>query len=295
MTLDQDDGAFRIQGGLWDGRNLYDLYDEAHTPWGWHEELFALGRKLGVTVFSAPFDASAVSFLEGLDAPAYKIASFEIVDLPLVRRVASTEKPLILSTGMASRSEVVDAVETARDAGCEHIVLLHCVSGYPTPPEEADLRTLIDLPSLGVPVGLSDHTHGVAVPIAGVACGAAIIEKHVTLRRSDGGLDAAFSLEPDELAQLCDGVRTAWQALGKSSYARRPSEEPNAAFRRSLYIVEDVAEGDLLTDSNVRSIRPGFGLEPKRLPEVLGRRAPYDLPRGTPLSDDAVDWPRPSN
>jgi len=289
MTIDHHGKDFRIEGGLWDGKTLYELYEWAHTPWEWHETLFAKGRELGLAVFSSPFDATAVDFLEGLDAPAYKIASFEAIDLPLIEKVAATGKPMIISTGMANLEEIGEAMETARKHGSGEIVLLHCTSGYPTPAEEANLRTLPDLAArfeaLG---GLSDHTLGPEAPIAAVALGAHVIEKHFTLRRADGGPDAAFSLEPEELRQLCESCRTTWLALGQVDYTRKPSEEGNAAFRRSLYVVEDIAAGAPFTEKNLRAIRPGFGLPPKHLKELLGKTAKEDIKRGSPLSWELV-------
>jgi len=284
MTLDHPGKDFRIEGGLWDGKTLYELYEWAHTPWDWHEALFARGKELGLAVFSSPFDATAVDFLEGLSAPAYKIASFEVLDLPLIEKVAGTGKPMIISTGMANLEEIGEAMETARRHGSGEIVLLHCISGYPTPPEEANLLTLPDLAArFGAVGGLSDHTMGPEVPIAAVALGAHVIEKHFTLRRADGGPDAAFSLEPEELKQLCDSCRTTWRALGRADYSRKPSEEGNAAFRRSLYVVEDIAAGEPFTEKNLRAIRPGYGLPPKHLKDFLGRPARTKIARGTPL------------
>lgn len=285
ITIDYDGPEFRIKGGLWNGRSLYELYQEAHTPWEWHPQLFARARELGITVFSSPFDPTAIGLLEGLGAPAYKIASFEIIDLPLVQRAARTGKPLIISTGIADLGEIAEAVDAARAAGCREIALLHCTSGYPTPPEESNLRTLPNLAdTFGVVAGLSDHTPGTAVPVAAVALGASLIEKHFTLRRADGGPDAAFSLEPDELADLVASCRTAWSALGKVNYALEASEQGNKIFRRSLYVVEDIPAGASFTDKNVRSIRPGHGMLPKHLPEILGRRASRAIARGTPLA-----------
>ncbi len=289
MTIDHDSAEFRIEGGLWDGRRLYELYQQAQTPWEWHEALFAKGWELGIAVFSTPFDATAVDFLESLGTPAYKIASFELIDLPLIQRVAATGKPLIMSTGIANLGEIGEAVAVARDAGCRDLVLLHCVSGYPTPPADANLRTIAHLAgAFDVVSGLSDHSHGIGVAVAAVALGAAVIEKHVTLRRADGGPDADFSLEPEELRALVENCGIAWEALGRIDYSRKESERGNAAFRRSLYVVHDVAEGEAFTENNVRSIRPGYGLAPKFLPAVLGRRARRAVRRGTALGWDLL-------
>ncbi len=289
LTIDHDSPDFRIAGGLWDGRTLHDLYGEAHTPYEWHYALFERARERGVTLFSTPFDESAVELLEGLGAPAYKIASFEAVDLPLIARVAGTGKPMIISTGLANLAEIGEAVATARAHGCDRIILLHCTSAYPAPVEDADLRTIPDLAArFGCVTGLSDHTPGTAVAVAATALGAAVVEKHFTLARADGGPDAAFSLEPDEFAALVRDCKAAWRALGRVRYERAGSEGANLAFRRSLYVVADVKAGALLTPANVRSIRPGFGMAPKHLPEVLGRAAARDLRRGERLAWDML-------
>jgi len=289
ITIDHDSRDFLIESGLWKGRRLFELYAEATTPWEWHEKLFAKGKELGITVFSSPFDATAIDLLERLDAPAYKIASFENIDLPLIERAAATEKPMIISTGMATLGEIGEAVAAARRAGCKELALLHCVSGYPTPAAEANLSTLPHLrDAFGAVVGLSDHTLGIGVAIAAVALGAAVIEKHVTLRRADGGPDSAFSLEPAELQALCAACRDAYAALGTISYGPKNSDVGNMRFRRSLYAVADIAAGEMFSAANIRSIRPGFGLPPKYLPELLGRVAVSPIKRGTPLSWDKI-------
>lgn len=290
ITLDCDHEDFMIRGGLWDGRRLHDLYAEAFTPWEWHAELFAHAARQGITLFSSPFDFTAVDLLEELHAPAYKIASFEAVDLPLIRYAASTGKPLIISTGMASADEIGEAIATARDGGCRELAILHCVSGYPAPAADYALRTLPDMQSrFGLVTGLSDHTLDNTTAIAAVALGAAIVEKHFTLDRSGGGPDDSFSLEPVELAQLCQTTRTAWEALGQVDYGLKSSERGNIKFRRSLYIVADLKAGEALTPANLRSIRPGFGLPPKHYEAVLGRRVRRDVARGTPLAWDLVE------
>jgi N-acetylneuraminate synthase len=287
ITLDHDGPGFVIEGGLWHGRRLHELYAEAHTPWDWHAALFARAAELGVTLFSSPFDDTAIDLLESLGAPAYKIASFEAVDLPLIARAAATGKPLIISTGLCNLAEMGEALEAARAA--PGVALLHCVSAYPAVFADANLATIPDMAArFGCVIGLSDHTPGSAAAAAGVALGASIIEKHITLARADGGPDAAFSLEPEEFARLVTDCRQAWEAVGRVSYDVEGSEAGNLQFRRSLYAVADIAAGELLTSANVRSIRPGFGLSPKRLPDVLGRRAARAIARGTPLSDDLI-------
>lgn len=291
LTIDHDADDFKVRGGLWDGYTLHQLYQEAHTPWEWHPKLFAKGRELGLTIFSTPFDETAVSFLEDLEAPAYKIASFEANDLTLVRRVAATGKPLIISTGMATMDEIAETVHEARAAGARDLILLHCVSGYPSLPSEANLRTIQHMAdALSVLVGLSDHSMGINVPLAAVALGAVVVEKHFTLARADGGPDAAFSLEADELAALVEGCRTAWDALGRVTYDRKESEKGNLVFRRSLYVIQDISAGERFTEWNVRSIRPGYGMAPKYLREILGRCALKDLKRGDPLLPTVIDW-----
>lgn len=289
ITIDCESPEFRIEGGLWHGRTLYELYEWAHTPWEWHKELFDHARKEGITIFSSPFDETAIDLLEDLNAPAYKIASFEAVDLPLIRYAASTGKPLIISTGMANAEEIAEAVASARDAGCREVALLHCVSGYPAPAADYNLATIPDMMRrFGTVVGLSDHTLDNVTAIASVALGAAIIEKHVTLDRAGGGPDDSFSLEPAELAALCRDARTAFMALGEAGYQRRESEKGNVQFRRSLYVVRDIRAGEPFTRENVRSIRPGFGLAPKHMEEVLGKSASRDVERGTPLTWDLL-------
>lgn len=284
ITIDHDGPEFTIKGGLWDGRTLHDLYEWAHTPWDWHRALFEKARALEITLFSTPFDHTAVDLLEELDAPAFKIASFELIDLPLIRRVAATGKPMIMSTGMADEAEISEALHAAREAGANNIILLHCVSGYPAPASDYNLATIPDMAArFGVMTGLSDHTLDNTAAIASVALGVVAIEKHVTLDRNGGGPDDSFSLEPPELAQLVRGTRTAWEAFGRVDYGLKSSEQGNEQFRRSLYVVEDIPEGGELTAKNVRSIRPGFGLAPKHYDDILGRRAKVALTRGTAL------------
>jgi N-acetylneuraminate synthase len=289
ITLDHDGPAFTVKGGLWDGLNLYKLYDDVHMPWEWQPALFARGRELGTIVFSSVFDATSVEFLQRLDAPAYKIASPEIVDLELIDLVARTGKPVIISTGFASIEEVEEAVDTARAGGCNQLALLHCNSGYPTPDEDVNLRTIAYYTErFGCPVGLSDHTLGIGASIAAVALGAPIIERHITLARADGGPDSAFSTEPSELCTLVDGCRSAHAALGKIREGRTPSET-GVMGRPSLWVVKDVKKGEQLTRDNVGSLRPNAGLPPKYLPDVMNHKAIRDLQRGTPLNFEDVD------
>lgn len=286
MTIDSDQPDFLIEGGLWHGKQLYQLYQWAHTPWQWHQPLFDEAKRLGITLFSSPFDETAVDLLEQLNTPAYKIASFELTDLMLIKKVAATGKPMIMSTGMANQQEIQQAIDTAREAGCKELLILHCISGYPTPIGDTNLATITRLKAdFDVAVGLSDHTLGVTAAITGVALGAVVVEKHFTLRRDDGGPDAAFSLEPDELKQLCTSTHDAWSALGQGDYATREAEKPNLKFRRSIYVVKDIQAGELLSEDNIRRIRPGFGLPPGHYPEVLGKVANRALQRGT-----ALEW-----
>jgi len=289
LTLDSPADLFRVEGTLWSGRTLHELYTEAHTPWEWHQPIRELARELELDCFSTPFDATAVDFLETLDMPAYKIASFEIVDIPLLTRIAGTGKPVIMSTGMATLEEIVEAVEAVRAAGTGGLALLKCTSAYPAPPDEVNLRTIGHLAeTFDVPVGLSDHTLGIAVPVAAVAAGACIVEKHVTMARADGGPDSDFSLEPDEFKAMVDAIRVAERAMGCVQYGVSDAEKSSRVFRRSLFVVKDVKEGEVLSDAHVRSIRPGHGLHPRHLSEVLGRRAACDVARGTPLRWDLV-------
>lgn len=291
MTIDLDKGEFHIsdQGSLWAGTSLYKLYSQAYTPWEWHKPIFDRARELGVIGFSTPFDKTAVDFLESLDVPCYKIASFENTDLPLIRRVAATGKPMIISTGMATAGELDETVCAARAAGCKDLVLLKCTSTYPASPEDSNILTIPHMRELfGCEVGLSDHTLGVGVAVAGAALGATVIEKHFTLNRADGGVDSAFSMEPAEMAQLVAQTQRAWQALGKVSYGPTIGEQKSIQFRRSLYVVKDLKAGDVLTKHNVRAIRPGLGLPPKHYEILLGHRVKQDVKRGTPLSWDLI-------
>lgn len=289
ITLNSDAEDFKIKGGLWDGRTLYELYEEAHMPWEWHKPIFDHARKLGIPVFSSPFDNSAVDLLEDLNAPAYKIASFEAVDLPLIRYVASTGKPMIISTGMADAEEIEEAINAAREGGCKELAILHCVSGYPAPAEDYNLRTIPDMMErFGLVTGLSDHTLDNTTAIASVVLGASIIEKHFTLDRNGGGPDDSFSLEPEDLTALCRDSKTAWRALGQVNYGRKSSEQGNAQFRRSLYFVRDMKAGEIVTSECVRSVRPGFGLPPKYLDTVIGSRLLQDVQKNTPVKADRL-------
>jgi len=287
ITIDCDNEEFMMRGGLWDGRTLYDLYKEAHMPWEWHELLFKRASELGISIFSSPFDFTAVDLLEKLGAPAYKIASFEAIDLPLIAYVAKTGKPMIISTGMADEEEIREAVATARDNGCKNLIILHCVSGYPAKASDYNLKTVADIAiKYDVLTGLSDHTIENATSIASVALGACVIEKHVTLDRASGGVDDSFSIEPKELAELCKDSKIAWEALGCVKYERSDAEKGNVKFRRSLYVVKDIYAGELFTSDNVKSIRPGFGLAPKHIETILGKKSTYFISKGTALTKD---------
>ena len=286
ITLNSRAPEFMIRGTLWDGQSLHDLYQKAHMPWDWHKPLFDFAREQGITIFSSPFDFSAVDLLESLNAPAYKIASFEMVDLPLIRYVAQTGKPMIISTGMADADEIAEAVATAKSAGCRELVVLHCVSGYPAPAADYNLRTLPDMAArFGTLVGLSDHTLDNTTAVASVVLGACVIEKHYTLDRNGGGADDSFSLEPDGLQALCRDSKTAWQALGRVHYGLKSSEQGNVQFRRSLYFVKDLQKGDAIDETCIRSVRPGFGIAPKHFDELIGKRLTRNVQANT-----KTDW-----
>ncbi|WP_368639826.1 pseudaminic acid synthase [Castellaniella ginsengisoli] len=289
ITIDCDHEDFQIHGGLWDGKTLHQLYEEAHMPWEWHKPLFKHARDLGITIFSSPFDATAVDLLEDLNAPAYKIASFEMIDLPLIQYVARTGKPMIISTGMGSAEEIQEAIDAALSSGCKELAILHCVSSYPASAHDYNLRTIPDMIArYGLVTGLSDHTLDNTTAIASVALGAALIEKHFTLDRNGGGPDDSFSLEPAEMAALCRDSKTAWMALGKASYERRESEKGNIKFRRSLYFVRSLTAGDVISPEDVKSIRPGMGMAPKHLPSIIGHRVVRDVKRGTPVTSSLI-------
>ncbi|MBQ2646392.1 MAG: pseudaminic acid synthase [Achromobacter sp.] len=292
MTLDIDSGDFFISdpGSLWKGKSLYKLYEEAHTPWEWHKPIFDRARALGMIPFSTPFDDSSVDFLESLGVDFYKIASFENTDLPLIRRVAQTGKPMIISTGMASLGELEDMVSTAREAGCRDLVLLKCTSTYPANPENTNSLTIPHMRQmLGCQVGLSDHTLGIGVAVASVALGATVIEKHFTLARAEGGVDSAFSMEPHEMRLLVEESERAWQGLGRVNYGATPAEEKSRAFRRSIYACRDISEGEAFTVDNIRVIRPGFGLAPKYYPTILGKHARKAIKKGDRIGWELID------
>lgn len=284
LTIKCDKPDFLINEGVWKGKTLYDLYKEAYTPWEWHEKIFSEAKKLGIIIFSTPFDETAVDFLEELNCPAYKIASFEIIDHQLLEKVSLTKKPIILSTGMANLHEIEEAVKILKKNKVKNYALLHCVSGYPTPPNEANLKTIIDLSKrFQVPIGLSDHTLGINVSICAIALGATIIEKHFTISRKDKGPDSSFSLEPSELSDLTSSCKEAWDAIGNINYKIKESEKENLKFRRSLYVIENINKGNLLTKNNIKSIRPGYGMHPKELENVIGKKATRNLIKGHPL------------
>ena len=286
ITMKMNTPEFMIEGGLWDGQSLYELYENAFMPWDWHKPLFDHAKKKDITIFSSPFDNSAVDLLEDLNSPAYKIASFEAIDLQLIKYVALTGKPMIISTGMADQQEIEEAIVTAKEGGCSSLAILHCVSGYPAPASDYNLRTLVDMKErFNLVSGLSDHTIDNTTAISSIALGASIIEKHVTLNRNGGGPDDSFSLEKSELEQLCKGAYTAWEALGKIDYGRKSSEQGNAKFRRSLYFIKNIQKGELITEEHVKSIRPGFGLAPKHFEEILGKEVSESIKSGT-----AVSW-----
>lgn len=289
ITLNCDSDEFKIKGGLWDGRTLYELYKEAHMPWEWHKPLFDKARALNITMFSSPFDTTAVDLLEDLNAPAYKIASFEAIDLPLIKYVAQTGKPLIISTGMADKEEIEEAICAARDGGCKQLAILHCVSGYPAPAEDYNLRTISDMSKrFGVVVGLSDHTLDNTTALTSIAMGASIIEKHFTLNQNGGGPDDSFSLEPHQLEALCRDSKTAWNSLGEINYGRKSSEQGNVQFRRSLYVTKSMIKGEIFTQNNIRSVRPGYGLAPKHYENILGKSAACNIEINTALTWDKV-------
>jgi N-acetylneuraminate synthase len=290
LTIDCDLPDFIINGGLWDGYKLYDLYKWAETPYEWHEAMFSHARKIGITVFSTPFDETAVDLLEKLNSPVYKIASFEIVDLPLIRYVASTGKPIIMSTGMASENEIEEAVTTAKDSGCKQLILLHCISSYPAPIDQANLKQIPNLAKrFNVVTGLSDHTLGTTAAVAAVAQGASLIEKHFTLSREDKGPDSEFSLEPNELKKLCVDTKDAWYTLGKAEFKRQKAEEGSKVFRRSLYFVKNLPKGHIISSDDIKRIRPGMGLAPKHINKILGKRTIKNVIRGKAVSFEDIE------
>ena len=289
ITLDSDADEFQIKGGLWDGRTLYELYEQAHMPWEWQKAMFDHAREVEITIFSSPFDKTAVDFLEDLGAPAYKIASFEAIDLPLIRYVAGTGKPMIISTGMANRDEISEAIDAARAGGCRELAILHCVSGYPAPAKDYNLKTIPDIiEQYGLVTGLSDHTLDNTTAIASVALGASIIEKHFTLDRNGGGPDDSFSLEPADMAALCRNAKTAWEALGEVNHGLKSSEQGNIQFRRSLYFVRKMKSGEIITSECIKSVRPGYGLPPKYYDNLIGKTVIKDIEQNTPVIDAVI-------
>tara|TARA_Y200000002_G_scaffold98027_1_gene79356 strand:+ start:346 stop:1395 length:1050 start_codon:yes stop_codon:yes gene_type:complete len=289
ITIESDREDFKIKDGLWKGKTLYELYDWAHTPWDWHKDLFDYARKIDITIFSSPFDKTAVDLLEDLNTPAYKIASFEIVDIPLIKYVASTKKPIIISTGMANLDEIQDAVNACQESGCNNLALLHCVSGYPAPSADYNLNTVTDIKNkFNLITGLSDHTLNNITAIASIPLGVSIIEKHFTLDRNGGGPDDSFSLEPDDLKDLCESTYIAWKSLGKIDYDRKSSEMDNIKFRRSLYFIKSLKKGDLITKKHIKSIRPGFGVSPKYIDKVIGKYAQTHIEKGTAVTKNYI-------
>ena len=290
ITLDLKNSDFILKGGLWDGRSLFDLYEEAHMPWEWHSDLFDYAKELGITIFSSPFDFSAVDLLEDLNTPAYKIASFEVTDLRLIKYIASTRKPLIISTGMANKEEIQEAIDVANESGCDQIAILHCVSGYPAPSSDYNLATLLDLSKqFNKVVGLSDHTLDNVTAIASIALGSSIVEKHFILDRELGGPDSGFSLEPRELKILADSLNNAWEAIGNINYDLKSSEESNVKFRRSIYFVKDLKAGEVITEECLRSVRPGYGLPTKYFDSLIGKKIKKDVVYGTPTSFELIE------
>ncbi len=293
ITLDSKSEEFMIRdGGLWDGRSLFDLYEEAHMPWDWHEPLFKFAKEIGISIFSSPFDKTAVDLLEELSAPAYKIASFEIIDLPLIKYVASTKKPMIISTGMANKEEISEALGAAKEGGCNDVALLHCISSYPADPSDYNLKTIADMESsFNVNVGISDHTLNNTTAITSVAFGACIIEKHFTLDRSGGGPDDSFSLEPDELRSLCEDSKAAWKAIGGIDYKLKEAESSNIKFRRSLYFIKDLKKGEKIKQSDIASVRPGYGIPPKNFDLIIGKEVSKDVKKNTAIKfSDICDF-----
>ncbi len=290
MTIDCNKSDFIINGGLWDGYQLYELYKEAQTPFSWHKEIFDHANSVNITCFSTPFDETAVDLLEDLNAPAYKVASFEATDLPLIKYIASTKKPMIVSTGMANLEEIEELVATARSAGCDELIVLHCISSYPAPVDQSNLLTIPDLQiRLGTQVGLSDHTTSNTASVVATSLGATLIEKHFILDRNDKGPDSSFSIMPDELEMLCKETKDAWSSLGHAGYERKKAEEANVKFRRSIYFVKDLKAGDIITKDSIRRIRPGFGLAPKNESDIIGKKIKKDVTVGTATSFDLID------